>query len=348
MSINRQEITAVARGAKERWQAPALSVAVAGAGEAIWSESFGIADIDHNTPATADTVYRMASITKPITATAVMQLVEQEKISLDAPVQKYVSDFPQKSGAITVRHLLAHLSGIRDFDDAEGRNQTHYPYGSVPLTTFLDRFQDSPLLHEPGSKFRYSTHGYNLLGCVIEQVSGTDYASYIRTHILAPAGMTRTFVDDVHADIAHRAKGYVLDEENERWRDADVVDTSDHLPGGGLCATVEDVARFGVSLLAGRLLRPETLTQIFTPQRTKTGQNTRFGLGWFVWQRNGETHVAHGGKHYGTSTMLLMKPQSGVVVALMTNLQGVPAPAMIDVAQKLAGRIVGNTGEKER
>lgn len=320
------------------WQMPALSVAVAISSDVFWSEGFGLADVENQVAATADTVYRMASITKPITAVAVMQLAEQGKLDLDAPIQEYVPEFPEKSKPITARLLLSHLSGIRDFADHELPNRIHYPYTTTPLTTFLDRFKDDPLLHEPGIRFRYSTPGYNLLGCAIEGASGTSYREYVRTHIFQPAGMERTYVDDVRALIPHRARGYVR-EEDGNLQHADFADSSDHLPGGGFCSTVGDAVRFGVAVQTGKLLRPATLTQMFTRQYTTEGRDTRFGLGWFVFSRNGEIEAAHGGKHFGTSTMLTVRMQSGIIVGLMTNLQGVSSPYMHDLSSRLYGKV---------
>ncbi len=326
-------IRAAVTSAKDRFGIPGLSVAVAAPAFGCWSEGFGLADVENGVPATADTVFRLASIAKPMTATAVMQLVERGSLDLDAPVQRYVPEFPEKESPITARLLLSHLSGIRDFSDAEGHNFIHYE-SDTPQVAFLDRFRNDPLLYEPGTRFRYSTHGYNLLGCVIESVSGTGYLGYLREHIFAPASMTAVYADDVRAVIPHRSRGYVRDEAGV-LRNADYTDLSDHLPGGGFCATAEVVARFGAALQSGLLLNEESLGQVFTRQRTKTGQDTRFGLGWFLWSRDNEREAAHGGKHHGASTMRLLRPDSGKTVALLTNLQGVPSPMLHQVAREI-------------
>ena len=329
------EIRRLIEEARERWQIPGVTVAVATPTADLWSEGFGQADVENDVPATAKTIYRIASITKPMTATAVMQLSERGELDLDAPIQAYVPTFPEKPWLITARLLIAHLAGVRDFEGDEGQNATHYPYGSVPLTHFLDGFKDASLLHEPGTRFRYSTYGYNLLGCAIEAASGTDYLTFVRKNIFAPAGMADIYPGDP-VDVPDRACGYALREDGSGICPAKVADLSDHLPGGGFCATAEAVVRFGAALQSGLLLQPETLHEMFTRQRTKGGQDTRFGLGWFPWTHHGEREVAHGGKHHGASTMLYLRPDSGIAVGLLTNLQAVPAPYLHGLAQRIA------------
>ena len=248
---------------------------------------------------------------------------------------------PEKPWPITCRLLLSHLSGIRDWNENEIRNVIRTPYRSVPLATFLDVFKDDALLHEPGTKFRYTTHGYNLLGAVVEAASGSDYLSFIRENIFVRAAMESTYADDAQAIIRHRARGYAWNADKTAIGNATFCDNSDRLPGGGFCGTAADVARFGAALQSGKLTNTDTLAQIFTRQRTKSGQDPRFGLGWFLSSRNGEVEAAHGGKHFGTSTMLYLRVDSGIVVALLTNLQDVSAPFTHALAQKIADVVAG-------
>ncbi len=159
---------------------PGLSVAMVARNKLVWSGGFGFADLEHNVAATSSTLYRIASASKPITSTAAMQLYEKGKLDLDAPVQEYVPGFPRKPWPITSRQLLQHLAGIRHYGPEEEVNTRHF--GNV--TASLEIFGNDPLLHEPGTNFRYTSYGFVLLGAVIEGASGMSYADYVRANIL--------------------------------------------------------------------------------------------------------------------------------------------------------------------
>jgi len=170
--------------------APGMSVAVTFAGDD-WSEGFGLADVENEVRVTPDTVFRIASITKPISATAVMQLVERGQVSLDDPVQKHVPAFPAKGEhVVTIRHLLSHTSGIRHYKEGEFNHKASYDSVGAALTIF----KDDPLLFTPGTKYSYSTYAYNLLAGVVERASGLTFEQYLTEHVLTPAGMTRTYL----------------------------------------------------------------------------------------------------------------------------------------------------------
>lgn len=177
-------------------QIPGLSIAIVVDGKLVWSNGYGLADLENFVPATARTVYRTASIGKPMTATAVMRLVERGRLDIDVPVQVYCPAFPEKRWPVTTRHLLGHTSGIRHYggprNEEELFNTVHY--GSI--VDALDIFKSDPLLFKPGTARLYSTFGYNVLGCVVEGASGTDFLSYMRESVFEPAGMASTRDDD--------------------------------------------------------------------------------------------------------------------------------------------------------
>lgn len=193
---------------------PGLSVAVIDRGRVILTKGYGLADVENSVPATADTIYRIASISKSITATAAMKLVEAGKLDLDAPIQRYCQDFPKKPWPITARELLSHQSGIRDYrNEEESINTRHY----ASIKEALTQFASDPLEFEPGTKMQYTSYGYIVLGCVIEGASGTSYDRYMHQAIFEPALMPATRLDDVFAIIPHRARGYRV---VRRWRTA--------------------------------------------------------------------------------------------------------------------------------
>ena len=183
---------------------PGLTVAIGQGPQVRWEGAYGLADLENMVPMTSSTVLRTASLAKPMTAVAAMQLVEAGKLVLDAPVQRYVPTFPQKPWPLNVRHLLCHQGGIRTYQGDEMQSTRHYRDNIDALKIF----QGDPLLFEPGTRVAYSTYGFSLLGAVIEGAAGVDYADYIRERVFKPAKMTATDVDDVFKIVPHRAHGY--------------------------------------------------------------------------------------------------------------------------------------------
>lgn len=304
---------------------PGLSAAIVTDRQLRWSNGYGMADLENFVPAKAVTVYRLGSISKPITATAVMQLVEQGKLDLDAPVQKYCPAFPTKRWPMTSRELLGHLGGVRHYDQKE--EAAEYTSHFTSVADGLAVFKDDPLLAEPGTEFRYSSFGYNLLGCVVEGASGEPFAAYLHEHIFVPAGMDHIQPDDVFQIIPNRARGYALRADG-LVRNSDLMDSSYKIPSGGLSSTVIDLARFAIAIQSGVLLKPETVSQMFTSQKTRDGKATGYGLGWGIEDNAGVKAVGHSGGQSGTSTDLLMRPGIGLVVVVMCNLEGAHVSAL--------------------
>ncbi len=315
-----------------RQQIPGLSVALATGGKLRWSSGFGLSDLENNVPARAATIFRLASISKPITAVGVLQLVERGKIDLDAPVQRYVPSFPTKQWPVTTRQLLGHLAGVRHYRGDEVNSTRRYP----SVTAALSIFKDDPLLHEPGSKYQYTTYGYNLAGAVLEAVAGEPFDRYLQREIFQPAGMRRIRTDDAAAIIPNRAQGYRKTPEGE-LRNSALADISNKIPGGGLCSTSEDLIQFALAVMSGRLLKPETRSMMWTPQKfTKgldAGKETNYGLGWTLSTRAGKREAAHGGGQPRVATYLYLLPEQQTAVAIMSNLEGAALPPL---ARKLA------------
>lgn len=323
-----KKIEAVISAAMAKQNIPGFSAAVVMDNQLLWSQGYGLAEMENSVPATPLTTYRIASVSKPITAVAAMQLVEKGKLDLDAPLQRYCPAYPEKPWKMTTRHLLGHLSGIRHYKQDENFNSTrHY----MSVTESLDAFKTDALLQEPGAKFTYTTYGYVVLGCVVEGASGMKYAEYARENIFRPAGMERTRVDDVYAIIPNRAGGYARLKSGE-VRNADLADTSNKIPGGGLVSTAEDIARFARALNTGVLLKRETFQQMLSPMKTLDGQDSPY-FGWFIRERKGEKLLTHGGSQQGTSTQLFMMPGKGFALALMANMEDVN---QVEVANQIA------------
>lgn len=302
---------------------PGVSVAVVENGVEDWSAGFGSADLENLVPATPHTLYRLASISKSLTATGAMLLWQQGKLDLDAPVQKYCPAFPQKDTPITTRELLGHLGGIRHYktdgqDDPEGGNMKHF---LNPIQAGLDFFKNDPLVAKPGTEFHYSTQGFTLVGCAIEGASGEKYVDYIRKNVLTPAGMTHTVVDDRFAIIPFRTRFYTKDKSGA-ITNAEVLDSSYKIPGGGWLSSADDMAKFEVAMLDDRLVARSTRDLMWTPLKPTDGKEDDYALGWGTGKELGVLDVGHAGGQQGTSTFFMIVPERRAGVVVLINEDG--------------------------
>jgi serine beta-lactamase-like protein LACTB len=308
---------------------PAVSAAVVENGDYEWSQGYGMADLENFVPATSRTLYRLASISKPLTATAAMQLWERGKLNLDAPVQNYCPAFPQKEWPITTRQLLGHLGGIRHYradsqDDLEVGNTKHFDDGILAGLKF---FANDLLVAKPGTKFSYSTQGFTLAGCAIEGASGEKYVEFVHKNVFIPAGMTSTVADDRYAIIPLRTRFYHKDKSG-KVVNAEFLDSSYKIAGGGWLASVEDMARFEVAILGDQLIHRATRDVMWTPQKTADGLKTDYALGWGTGKDLGVGDVGHGGGQQGTSTFIMLAPERRAGVVVLTNMDGVDAASL--------------------
>lgn len=295
---------------------PGLSVGFL-KGDFVWTEGFGFADFENKCPAKAESMYRLASVTKPMTATGILHLVESGKIDLDAPVQNYVSYFPEKRWPVTVRHLLGHLSGIshyRNYDE-EGHFKEHYD-----TKRSISVFKDWDLEAEPGAKFRYTSYGYNLLGAVIEGASGQSYGEYMTQTIWEPLGMNSTRMDDPVDIIPNRVRGYRL--LDGKIKNSEFVDISSRFAAGGTRSNVGDLLKFAEGMMTDQVLSKETADMMWTSMSTNNGHLTGYGMGWGIGSVNGRFQVAHSGGQAETSTYLVLFPQDHLAIAWESNLEG--------------------------
>jgi len=321
----------------EASKAPGISAAVVQNGEFVWSGGFGMADLENSVPATSQTLYRIGPISKPITATAAMVLWERGRLDLDSPVQTYCSQFPRKQWPITTRELLGHLGGIRYYkvpetpyyeseSDPEVGNVHHFDNG---IEGGLKFFANDPLVAQPGTHFNYSTQGYTLAGCVIEGASGKKYTDAIRENVLVPAGMLQTRPDDRFAIIPLRTRFYSKDKSGAVVN-ADFLDSSYKVPGGGWLSSAPDMARFEVAILNNQLVKSSTRDTMWNAQIPSDGLGRMaYGLGWQLGATDGVKDIGHGGSQQGASAMILIAPdaRAGVVVLINSDAAGASALA---------------------
>lgn len=312
------KVDQVVTAAMHQQQIPAMTVAAAMVDRIVYSGAFGTADLENAVPATTETLVRTGSIAKPISAAAAMTLVDSGKLDLDAPVQRYCAPFPLKQWPITTRELLSHTSGIRHYKEGEIESTRHYKWMSDGFAIFAN----DPLLFEPGTAFSYSTYAYTVVGCVIEGASGERFEDYVAEHVLKPAGMTHTFVDDVFEIVPHRARGY--QKINGQVKNAGLMDSSYKIPGGGYVTTAEDLVRFAQALMDGKIVKPDTLVQMWTPVKIPGGgKGSDYGLGFGVLMVDGGKYVAHSGAQQGTSTSMVIVPERHFAVAALANMDEV-------------------------
>ncbi len=322
---------AYVRGLIEKNKTPGMSVAVAVDGHIVWSEAFGEADLENHVPVRPETKFRLGSVSKLLTVTALMRLYEEGTVDLDAPVQRYVPYFPEKEYPITLRQLAGHTAGIRHYRD--GDPFVRGPHYST-VREALELFRNDPLLFEPGTQYAYSSYGYNLISAAIEGASGKPFLDYMREAVLAPLGMKGTVADDPFAIVPGRTRFYTVMKDG-RIENAPYVDSSFRWASGGLLSTAEDLARFGSVCLKPGFFKGETLSLMLTPQRLKSGKQTNVGMGWRIGNhKDGGRFFHHGGTIEGGRAFLFVDERTHTVVALLAN-------SVSDFGEEEADAIVG-------
>ena len=296
-----------------------LSISVARRGQILFSKSYGWADLENQVPVTGETLFRIGSIVKSITATAALMLAEKKQLDLDLPVQRYCSAFPQKPWPVTTRELLAHMGGVRGFHSENGISaelfsDVHYDRVADSIALFAN----DPLVAQPGTRYEYSNYGYDLVGCVLESASGQRFDDLLRNLVFLPAEMKTTTLDDSLQIIARRSRSYTHAKDGS-IRNAKSIDTSNRIPAAGLLSTADDLAHFVLALESGRLLSTGSLRQMWTEQTTPEGKRTGYALGWMIHDHNGKVVVAHTGEQPGSSTILCILPAEQGSFAILTN-----------------------------
>lgn len=297
-------------------QLPGLAIALM-KDDFTWSKAFGYCDVENQSPMVVESAFRLASVTKPMTAVAILKLVEQGKIDLDAPIQTYVPYFPEKPWPITVRQLLGHLGGISHYRNPDVESHIK---DQLDTRQAIAIFEEFDLVAEPGSRFNYSSYGYNLLGAAIEGASGQSYGEFMHENIWGPLGMDDTRMDHPDELIPHRVRGYRL--VDGKLQNDEFVNISSRFAAGGTRSTVLDLLKFVRGIGDAKILSPETTDQMFTSLATRDGRDTGYGLGWNPSDINGRFIVAHNGGQPETSTLLMFVPSANYAVAVACNMRG--------------------------
>ena len=297
----------------QRQRIPGLALAVIKDGEIVLARGYGFANVELQAPVKPETVFQSGSVGKQFTATAVMMLVEEGKISLDDKINKYFTDAPESWQNITVRHLLTHTAGTTDYpQDFDFRRD----YTEDEL---LRRAAGIPLAFQPGEKWSYSNLGYLMLGILIHKITGEFYGDFLQTRIFKPLGMTTARIISEADIIPNRAAGYRLvkgELKNQEWVSPTLNTTAD----GALYLTVYDMAKWDAALYTERLLKKSSLEQMWTPVKLKNGKTQNYGFGWFLNEVQGHHIIEHSGSWQGFKAFIARYVDDKLTVVLFVNL----------------------------
>ena len=328
---------------------PGIIVLAARKGKIIYRKAFGSANLELDVPLKPDMVFRIGSITKQFTAIGILQLAEQGKLQLTDSVQQYIRDFPSKGHTITIEHLLTHTSGIPDYMAIDHPDPYIERHDFTPAF-IINHFKNAPLRFAPGTKYAYTNSGYTLLAYIIEKVSGQDYHTYMRKQVLEKAGLKHTFYADEMTIIPGRVSGYTRDKgfyQNTYYQTLSIG-----YGAGDLLGTVDDLYTWNKALLAGKLVKKETLEKAFTPYRLQDGKTTSYGYGWNVGNMYGARCIKHEGQVSGFISVESYFPEQDVFVAVLTNVKsGEDRTSFSDQRFRLFGQVpqivLGNLLPKE-
>lgn len=255
--------------------------------------------------------------------------MQEGKLDVDAPVQRYVPTFPDKGVVITTREVGGHLAGFRHYNEGEFETCAHYKN----VIDALDIFKNDPLIASPGTKFSYSSYGFSLVSAVVRGAAGESFRTYMRDDVFEPMGMKNTVPDEENTIVPNRARFYIY-EKDGTYRNAPLTDNSYKWAGGAFLSTPTNLVMFGSAMLHSNFLNDDSRMLLFTIQHTNDGQPTGYGFGWFIHEKPGESRLfEHSGGATGGSAHLLLYPDQGVVMAWTMNTIGLKTAPLDDIAK---------------
>jgi D-alanyl-D-alanine carboxypeptidase len=326
-------VDAYIQGSMSKHHIPGVSVAIVRDGKVIRAKGYGLANAELSVPATEETVYQLASVTKTFTASAVMMLVEDGKLKLDDKITALLPDLPAAWSEVTVRHLLSHTSGIKSYTSVRDFAKTaRKDYSQREIINLVAK---EPLEFSPGEKWRYNNTGYFLLGMLIEKRTGKKYGDFLQERIFKPLGMTHTRVNDLRAVIPGRATGYTWDGKN--LRNGEYVSPTQPFAAGMLVSTVSDLAKWDAALRTESLLTRSVLEEMWTPAKLTKGGKADYGFGWELTKVNGHRLCSHGGGIPGFGTNLARFVDDNLTIIVLTNSDGSTPGA---ITRAIAGLLV--------
>lgn len=313
---------------------PGAAILVAHNDKVIFRKGYGLANLNPDQPVTPDMVFRIGSITKQFTSTAILKLAEQGKIDLKADITKYLTDFSTPGKTVTVEQLLNHTSGIKSYTSLPDAMSKKGLY--ISPADMMKIIQTQPSDFAPNDQWLYNNSGYFLLGMIIEKVSGMTYGEYVQKNLLKPAGMKSTFTDDSNLP-TNVAKGYMKSGATE-FKAADYIHPSIPYSAGAIFSTVDDLWKWNQAVFNYKLVKKESLEKAWTPTKLNSGKLVGYGYAWqFGWMGNAKA-IGHGGAIDGYLTMELYVPDQKIYVCILSNSMTVnPEEYTYQVAEIVAG-----------
>lgn len=290
------------------------SILVARDRRVIVSKGYGMANVEYDAPNTPNTVFRLASLTKQFTATAIMMLQERGKLNVSEPICKYLTDCPPAWQPVTIRHLLTMTHGIPGVTAAELGALRGLP---VPWDQWLEATAKKPLEFAPGEKFKYLSAGYTLLGMIIERVSGKSYGDFLQENIFAPLEMNQSGYENPFRIIKNRATGY-KQLPGEPLMNLPYKEIVGMYASGGVYSTTEDLFKWDNALYTEKLLSRKSIEEMFTPFK-EMYPGKSYAYGWWTSEKFGRREIAHGGNATGFITYLARYPSDRVTIIVLSN-----------------------------
>ena len=319
---------------------PGAVVLVQRHGQTLLRKAYGMADLELGVPMRPDYIFRLASLTKQFTATAIMILVDEGKVGLRDDLRKYVPEYPSHGPVVTIEQLLTHTSGVPDFGDLPAFEALAHQ--DLTHEQFVALIKDVPLDFPPSSKWKYSNSGYYLLGMVIERVSGKRYSQFLQERIFGPQQMTHTGYDDGARILGGRVPGYERSDRDGKvsFTHAQHVAMSVPFAAGGLVSSVDDLARWDAAITAGKVLQKASWSRMFTTVQLSDGKAMQYGFGWGIRRQFGQRVVAHSGEIAGFHSTFLRLPDEQTMVVILCN-SGPPTFDLYLLALRLAMTAIG-------
>jgi CubicO group peptidase (beta-lactamase class C family) len=293
---------------------PGLALRIIQNGQPLKTAAYGVANLETGTVVKPETVFEIGSITKQFTAACILLLAQDGKLSVDDPVNKHLPEAPAAWTHITLRHLLTHTSGLKSYTGLEGFELSHH----LTQQQFIKAIAAQPPVFQPGESWKYCNTGFNLLGYVIENVSGESYWEFVSERIFKPLSMTNSGDRLPSRIIPNRAAGYQQTNHIRINRDYDLTDV---FSAGAMVSTVDDLSRWNAALDGNSLLRQSTKEEMWTPVRQSDGKlpQTKYGFGWFLDPTQGHKNIGHSGSTSGFSASIQRFPDDNLAVIILTN-----------------------------
>jgi len=337
MKINDEEIEKICREYFSE-STPGMALLIGEKGKILYEKGFGMADIDKSIPIGPDTAFIIASVTKQFTTMAIMMLKEKGLLDYDDTIDRYFPDFPDYKNIVTIRHLMTHTSGIKEyFDDYVG-----LPIENPTQDDILNWIKSIKKLDfEPNTQYSYSNSGYVMLGAIIEMVSGQSFADFLAENIFTPLDMTRTVVGVMaNQEVDKMASGYKANKEGgfiKTPMDMMAIGWAD----GNIISTVRDLFKWHNALNTEKLVKSKTLQEAFTPYVLKDGTKTDYGFGWKINLRPGLKELWHTGGTIGYISKFSRFMDEDIAIIMLTNSQDLAKKKRDELFDKIAFSVFG-------